>query len=338
MERLAPEGPALPRLNLGVGDVLQLSVFESSTGGLFQPSDTQRPANFVQFPSQVVDQSGYITVPYAGRIRIAGRSVSAVERDIEDKISGRAIEPQVLLSVVEQNAATVSVLGDTLNQADKFRISPKGDRILDIISRAQGTRFPGYELFVTLQRRGERATVHFPRLVRDPGENIFVRPGDTIYVHRIQEKFVAFGALGSTGQTEGLTGQFPFEQERLSLNEALAKAGGLQDSRANPAQVFIYRPESRKVLEKMGIALDAIDPDQKWIPTVYRVNFRDPSGFFAAHVFQIRDRDVIYAANSDATEVVKFLDYTRAVTSTVAGAAGDYALTRDVLIGRHILE
>ncbi len=55
--------------------------------------------------------------------------------------------------------------------------------------------------------------------------------------------------MATAGQTFGLTGQFAFEQEKLSLNEALAKAGGLIDNRANPSQVFLYRLEFRSVLE-----------------------------------------------------------------------------------------
>ena len=142
---------------------------------------------------------------------------------------------------------------------------------------------------------------------------------------------------GAVGQTSGLTGQFAFDQERLTLNEAVAKAGGLSDTRANPAQVFLYRMEYREALERMGADLSKISPDLKFIPTIYRANFRDPSGFFFAQRFPMRHKDVIYAANSDSTEVIKFLFYLRAVTSTVSGVASDAALTRDIITGRHVL-
>jgi polysaccharide export outer membrane protein len=174
-------------------------------------------------------------------------------------------------------------------------------------------------------------------LVNNPRENIFVAPGDTIYVYREQQKFVAVGALSSVGQTSGLTGQFAFEQERLSLNEAVAKAGGLLDSRANPAQVFLYRAEFREALQRMGVDLSKFAPSQKFIPTVYRANFRDPSSFFFVQAFPMRHKDIIYVANADANEVVKFLSYLRAVTSTVSGVATDAVTTHDAILGRHIL-
>jgi polysaccharide export outer membrane protein len=206
-----------------------------------------------------------------------------------------------------------------------------------MISKAGGLKYPGYELFVTLQRNKKRTTVYFPTLVNNPAENIFVAPGDMIYVFREQQKFVALGALGTVGQTSGLTAQFAFEQEKLSLNEAVAKAGGLLDSRANPGQVFLYRMEYRHALEKMGVDLGRFPPSQSMIPTVYRANFRDPSSFFFAQGFMMRHKDVIYVSNADSVEVVKFLDYLRAITSTVSGVAGDAVLTKDAVRGRHLL-
>jgi polysaccharide export outer membrane protein len=330
-------GPA-PVIRIGVGDVVQISVFESSAGGLFIPAEAGvRPGNFVTLPSQTVDRSGTISVPFAGQIQAAGRSIPDIQREIETKLENRAIEPQVLITLVEQNATEVAVVGDVVNGANKFRIRPGGERVLDVISKAGGTKFPGYELFVTLQRGKKRATVYFPSLVNNPSENIFVAPGDMVYLYREQQKFVAVGALGSSNQTSGVTGQYAFEQEKLSLNEAVAKAGGLLDSRANPGQVFLYRMEYREALSAMHVDLSKFPRDMKFVPTVYRANFRDPSSFFFAQKFPMRHKDVIYVSNADAVEVVKFLDYLRSITSTVSGVAGDAVLTKDAIKGRHIL-
>jgi polysaccharide export outer membrane protein len=174
-------------------------------------------------------------------------------------------------------------------------------------------------------------------LVSKPEENIFVAPGDVIYVYREQQKFVAVGAIGASGQTSGVTSQFAFEQERLSLNEAVAKAGGLLDARANPRQVFLYRMEHRAALQKMGVELSKFPAEQKFVPTVYRANYRDPSSFFFTQQFPMRHKDVIYVANADAIEVVKFLGYVRTITSTVSGVASDAVTVQDAIRGRHIL-
>jgi polysaccharide export outer membrane protein len=309
--------------------VVQVSIFESTSGGLFIPAETAglRPGNFVTLPSQTVDRTGAISVPFAGQVPAAGRSLPDIQREIEGRLKNRAIEPQVIVSLVEQNATEVAVVGDVV--ANKFKIRPNGDRVLDIISKAGALKYPGYEVFVTLQRGKRKATVYFPTLVRNPQENIFVSPGDTLYLYREQQKFVAVGALGSAGQTSGLTGQFAFEQEWLSLNEAVAKAGGLLDQRANPGQVFLYRSEYRETLERVGVDLKKFPRDQKLIPTIYRANFRDPSSFFVAQSFPMRHKDVIYVSNADSVEVVKFLDYLRAITSTVSGVAQDVVVIRN---------
>jgi polysaccharide export outer membrane protein len=331
------KGPA-PVIRVGVGDVLQVTIFESSAGGLFIPAEAgTRPGNFVTFPSQTVDRSGTIVIPYGGEIRAAGRQIPEIQREIESKLANRAIEPQALVTIVEQNATEVAVVGDVVNAANKFRIRQGGERLLDILSRAGGMKFPGYELFVTLQRDNRRATVYFPTLVNTASENIYVAPGDVVYVYREQQKYVAIGALGSSSQTSGVTGQYAFEQERLSLNEAVAKAGGLLDGRANPGQVFLYRIEHRDILQRMGVKLERFPPSQRFIPTVYRANFRDPSSFFFAQSFPMRHKDVIYASNADSVEVSKFLNYVRTITSTVAGVSGDAVLTGDAVKGRHVL-
>jgi polysaccharide export outer membrane protein len=316
-----------PAIVVGVGDVLEITVFESSSGGLFIPPEAGvRPGNFVTLPPQTVGKSGTITVPYGGEIRVSGKTTEQIKEEIEEKLSSRAVEPQVVVSLGEQTAMSVSVLGDAAST--KFQIRPN-ERILDVIARAGGMRSPGYESFVTLQRKGKNATVYFPALVRDPRENIFVMGGDTIYIYREQQNFVAVGALGVGSQTEGLTGLFPFEQERLSLNEALAKAGGLLDSRANASNVFLYRMEFREALDHIGIDTSKFPPGVKFIPTIYRANYRDPTVFFLTQQFQMRHRDAIYVANADSVELEKFLFHTRAITSTVAGVAEDALITRD---------
>jgi polysaccharide export outer membrane protein len=327
-------GPA-PVIRIGAGDVVQVSIFEATSGGLFIPSEASvRPGNFVTLPAQEVDRSGTITVPYAGLVPAAGRTALEVQKDIQERLVKRAIEPQVIVTLLERNASEVTVVGDVVAVANRFKIRPGGERILDMIAKAASLKYPGYELFVTLQRGSRRTTVYFPTLVNSPQENIFVAPGDTIYVFREPQKFVAIGALGMSGQTSGITGQFAFEQERLSLNEAVAKAGGLLDFRANPGHVFLYRIERRNLLERMQVDLSAFPPEQTHIPVIYRANFRDPSSFFFAQSFPMRHRDVIYVSNADAVEVAKFLDYLLRFTGGVAGIADDYWITRGTVLLR----
>jgi polysaccharide export outer membrane protein len=316
----AGRGPA-PQLLVGIGDTLQVTLFEAQAGGLFIPTDAgSRPGNFVTLPNQVVDEKGYISVPYAGQIRVLNRGTAEIQDEIVDKLKTRAIEPQAVVALVSQTSQQVTVVGD-VNTPGKITINPAGDRVLDAISRAGGIRNPGYEEYVTLARKGKKEATYFLNLVNNPKENVYVEPNDMIYLQDYQRSFMAFGATGASGQ-------FKFLQETLSLNEAVGKSGGLLDARAEPGQVFVYRIEQRPTLEKMGADMTNFDPQRRFIPTIYRVNFRDPSGFFAASKFPMRDSDVIYVDNADQVEVTKFLSLLTTVTGGVSNAASDAATTR----------
>jgi polysaccharide biosynthesis/export protein len=320
----AGHGP-VPEIKVGIGDTVQVTLFEAQAGGLFIPTDAgSRPGNFVALPNQTVDSKGYITVPYAGQIAVLNRGTPAIQRDIVDRLRNRAIEPQAVVSIVSQTSTQVTVIGD-INNPGKISINPAGDRVLDAISRAGGIRNPGYEEFVTLQRRGLKGTVYFLNLVKNPHENVFVEPGDTLYVYDYQRAFMAFGATGASGQ-------FKFLQENVTLSDAVGKAGGLLDSRAEPGQVFVYRVEKRSTLEQMGVDVSNFDADREDIPTIFRVNFRDPSGFFAARKFPMRDGDVIYVDNADQVEITKFLNMLTTVTGSASAVANDAASTKGSIL------
>ena len=191
-----------PELRLGTGDVVAVTIFESSNKGLFGASDTSnRPGNYVTLPPQAVDYSGNIAIPFAGQVRAAGRSITQVQKDIEERLAKRAIEPQVVISLQEQNATDVAVFGDAANGSFKQKIKPGGERILDVIAKA-GVKEAAYEVFVTLKRGNTRATVFLPSLLERPEENIFVRPGDIIYLYREPQTFIALGALGNVIETQ----------------------------------------------------------------------------------------------------------------------------------------
>ena len=296
------------QIKFGIGDVVSVTIFEAAAGGLFIPSEAGvRPGNFVQLPNQSVDNAGNISVPYAGAVRALNRTPPEVQHSIVDALKNRAIEPQVVVAIVTQNTSLISVLGE-VNTPARFPVTAAGEKILDEITRAGGPKGQGFDTWVMLERHGKRATIPFGALVYEPTNNIFTRPNDTIYVYREPQTFVAFGASGAQGQ-------FNFDAWRISLAEAQAKAGGLNDTLADPASVFIYRGETREVAERLGIDISKFEGPV--IPVVYNVNYRDPAGYFLATKFQMRNKDVVFASNASAVEQAKVMNYIRVVTATV---------------------
>jgi polysaccharide export outer membrane protein len=312
-------------LRFGIGDVLGVTIFEASAGGLFIPLEAGvRPGNFVALPNQEVDVQGNISVPYAGAIRAQGRTAFELQQAIVDALKDQALKPQAVVTLVTQRASSFTVLGD-VRLGGRFPVLPSGERVLEAIARAGGPSFPGNESWVVFERDRRRVLIPFGALVELPANNIFVRPSDIIYVYREPQTFLAFGASGRQGQ-------FPFEAWRISLSEAVAKANGLTDFLADPGSVFLYRGEPRGVAKELGVDVSRFNGPI--VPVIYNLNLRDPAGYFLASKFEIRNKDVIYVSNASTVESSKFLAYIRLIVGTVndpiTTAVNIYALKASV--------
>jgi polysaccharide biosynthesis/export protein len=304
-----------PEIRFGIGDVLGVTIFEAAAGGLFIPAEAGvRPGNFVTLPNQPVDTKGMISVPYAGLVPSAGKTPSEVEQIIVDRIKNRAIEPQVVVALATQNTSLISVVGEVNASVVTGRLpaEPAGERVLDYITRAGGLRDQGQDTWVVLERHGQRAAVPFGALIYEPGNNIWAWPGDTIYLYKEPQTYLAFGASGQQGQFQFSTGPAA-SAWRMTLAEGVAAAGGLIDVQADPGSVFLYRREPRELAIKLGV--DCSKMDGPTVPVVYSVSFADPAGYFLATRVQMRNKDVIFAANAEAVEITKFTSFLNALIS-----------------------
>src|SRR5262245_36898366 len=335
-------GPGVIRF--GIGDIVTVTLFESAAGGLFIPLEAAaRPGNFITLPPQAVDNQGNISVPYAGAIRAQGRTAAEVQAAIIAALKDRALEPQAVVALTEQRTSFINVLGEPVGSI-RFPASAAGERILDAITRA-GLKSPGHDLWVMLERQGRREIVPFGALIYEPQNNVYVRPGDTIFIYNEPQTFLAFGATGgATGGAVGGVGttavvagarQFSFGAWRISLAEGVAKAGGVADAQADPASIFLYRGETREVAQLLGI--DCRPYPGPIIPVIYNLNLRDPAGFFLASKFQMRNKDVLYVANAIAVDSTKLMIYLRTIIGTaqdpVLAATNVYALRNIIASG-----
>lgn len=298
------------KIKFGVGDVVSVTIFEAAAGGLFIPTEAGvRPGNFVTIPDQTVDNDGNISVPYAGLVRAAGRYNGEIQQDIVNRIKNRAIEPQVVVSLSQQRTSLISVFGE-VNTPNRFPAAAYGaqDRVTDAITRAGGIKGQGFETWVMLQRGNKRATVPFANLVYEASNNIYVQPGDRIYVYREQQKFLAFGATGTQGE-------FNFDAWRINLAEAVGKAGGLVDNQADPGSIFLYRLEPRELAEQLGVDVSKFRGEL--IPVIFSTSFRAPGGYFLATNVQMRNQDVVFVANAESVDVTKFTASIDSIMNTV---------------------
>ena len=166
-----------------------------------------------------------------------------------------------------------------------------------MIAEAGGAHYPAFETTVHLTRNHREAAASLQRVVDRPEENIFIYPGDNIYVSRDPKTFTVLGASTKVGR-------YNFGSETLNLAEAVAEGGGFVDAASDPAGVFVFRYEPLKFVN--SLRREAAPTDADPTPVIYRLNLREGGGYFRARRFAMRDKDIILIANSDGAQLLKF--------------------------------
>ena len=301
---LPQKGPSSENVRLGVGDLLGVTIFEAASGGLFIPSEAgSRAGNFVQVPQQQVDSSGFIDVPYAGSIKVAGITARAASAEIARRLASRAIEPQVVVSINERRGNDISVFGE-VNQPARFSLDPGGIRLVGAIARSGGSRYPAYETIVTIQRNNASYHATLSSIINNPAQNVQLLSGDVVYLSREPRYITVFGA---TPDPSGLnTRKITFDNDNMTMAEGLAKSSGLQTTRADPRSVFVFRTESKRVLQELG--LDPGTYATELVPTIYSVDLTTADGIFLMNHFDLRDKDVVVASESPTVDYLKFVN------------------------------
>ncbi|MGX1497329.1 polysaccharide export outer membrane protein [Labrenzia sp. MBR-25] len=279
---------------LGVGDTLNVTIWEASPDGLFSSGG----GGSSNIPS-VVDESGYIFVPYAGRIRAAGLSIEGLRQSVQQKLVGKAVEPQVLISLRDKLSSTAVVVGDVAKPG-VYPLPLRNTRLLDLVAQAGGARDATYETVVTLKRGNRSGTTRLEDLIDYPENNVLIAPNDNILLSHRPRTFSAFGALKANQLV-------PFKTKTVTMAEALATVGGLRDDRADANGVFLFRFEDAALVRKLKPLLaDKLTGTQS-VPVVYKLSLRDPKGFFLSQKFEMRDKDILFVSNHPTAELGKFL-------------------------------
>jgi polysaccharide export outer membrane protein len=118
-----------------------------------------------------------------------------------------------------------------------------------------------------------------------------------------------------------------FDAIGISLEEAVAKAGGLLDFQADPQGVFLLRVEPAAIARQLNPDYP-IAPGQPFVNVVYRINLKDAGTYFLARRFAVRNKDVIYVASSPSSELQKALALFSTVTSPAYTAAAGATLLK----------
>ncbi|WP_299784309.1 polysaccharide biosynthesis/export family protein [uncultured Marivita sp.] len=285
------------------GDTLGLTIWENVDDGLL----AGEASNATALESVQVDGSGFIFVPYAGRIKAAGNTPEAIRRIITQQLEDQTPDPQVEVRRTAGDGATVSILGSAGVQGI-FPITRPARTLGTMLASAGGVGTSPEIAQITLTRGNHSETIWFQDLYDHPKLDIALRDGDRILVEADQRSFTALGAAGS--QT-----RLTFDTRTLSLVEALAQLGGLSASTADPTGVFVFRNEPAEIANAVLGRSDLVGAQRM----IYVTDLTEPNGLFMARDFLIRDGDLIYVTEAP---IVQWNRTIASITGTLGGAQG----------------
>lgn len=281
------------------GDVLGITVYENVDDPLLGVEGA--PATALE--EVQVDGSGFIFIPYAGRIKAAGNSPDAIRRIITNKLGEQTPDPQVEVRRAAGDGSTVSLVG-SVGSPGIFPIERPTRTLATMLANAGGVSIEPEIAQVTIIRGDKRGKIWFKDLYDNPQLDIALRAGDKVLVEEDSRSFTALGATGGQAQV-------PFESQTLSALEGIAQVGGLNAATADPTGVFIFRNEPAEIAGQV-LGRNDLDGVQRMI---YVLDLTKPNGMFMARDFVIRDRDTLYVTEAPFTQWNR-------VISAITGTAG----------------
>jgi polysaccharide export outer membrane protein len=289
---------------VGPGDILEVSIWEAAPATLFGipplsgSSALIATSHATTLPEQPVDDEGFILVPFAGRIPAAGKSLTSIEGEIVSRLKDKANQPEVLVRMTHNLSSNATVVGE-VNVSTRVGLVPGNERLLDALAAAAGVRQPVNKMTIQVTRADNVYSLPLETIIRDPRQNVPLQPGDVVTA--LFQPY-SFTALGATGKNEEVN----FETQGITLAQALARSGGLIDSRSNATGVFIFRFEPKAALN--WPRQPVMSTAEGMVPVVFRIDLTDPRSFFLIQSFPMENRDVLYVSNAPITEIQKSLN------------------------------
>lgn len=322
---LASSAPTAPANTIHVGDMISVTLWEFGSGllGPVSLASQSQPglvgAQSATVPTQTVDQSGEIIIPFAGQIHVAGRTTRQVQLAIIAALRGKSNETQALVQIVQTTDNAATVTGD-VNHPGRFPLMTNGTRLLDAISAAGGCTGKARDMLVQLSRGGVVRNLRLADVHADPAQNIYLKADDVVTLDQEPQTLVVLGATNKNIEV-------PFGKSRVTLAEAIGNGGGLSDQLADPYGVFVLRYE--KLAVARGLRAEPL-PDYlqvgDMVPVVYQINFKTADGMLMAQGFVMRDRDLVYVADSPSVQVGKLARLFDVVTSLFkSGSSHSYS-------------
>jgi len=234
-----PAAAAAAEYRLGAGDVVRVVVYQN-------PDLTLETR---------VSETGVISYPLLGSVRIGGLGVSAAEKLIADGLkNGNFVKsPQVTLILLQVKGNQASVLGQ-VNRPGRYPIETTDMRLTDLLANAGGVAATGGDVLVLTGTRAGKPfrteidlpSVFGPSIDQGRAKDVLIQNGDVLWVDRAPLVYI-YGEVQRPG---------PLRLERgMTLMQALAAGGGL-NQRGTERGIRVHRKTPDGKVEVKQPAMD----------------------------------------------------------------------------------
>ncbi len=231
-----PAAVTSPEYRLGSGDVVRITVFQN-------PDLTLETR---------VSETGTLSYPLLGTVRLGGLSVSVAEQLIAKGLrDGNFVKsPQVTVALLAVKGNQASVLGQ-VNRPGRYPIDVTDMRVTDLLANAGGVAVAGADAMVlTGVRDGKpyRVEIDLPGIFgpNGRGQDVTIQNGDVLWIDRAPMVYI-YGEVQRPG---------PMRLERgMTLMQALASGGGLTQ-RGTEKGVRVSRKDADGKVQVIQPAMD----------------------------------------------------------------------------------
>jgi polysaccharide export outer membrane protein len=191
--------------SIGIADVINVTVFG-------EPEASRLGAT--------VDNDGTIDMPLIGRVKVAGRTSRAVEKEIKDRLAGKyLVNPSVSIEIVKYRSKIITVQG-YVKAPGEYPL--EGNVSITSALAKAGSMSLDAGSYVIISRRDANGATEQIKISRKDiesgqAQNVLLKDGDTILVPKA-ENFLVNGQVHSPGQ-------YTWE-EGLTVERAVTLAGG----------------------------------------------------------------------------------------------------------------
>ena len=267
---------------VGPGDILSIIVYDHPE--LTIPAGEQRSAADT---GNLVNPDGTIFYPYTGRIKVDGQTVDEIRENITALLSEYIRDPQIEVRVAQFNSKFVFVTG-AVNKPGRVALRNTPLTLIDAVQLASGFTPNANHHELKITRRNQTATVSSYQLLKagDLSQNIVLRPGDLIHVpDDSTQRVYVMGEVNRPGQVG-------MGSTRLTLTDVITQVGGIKESSADAAGVFVIRPSAR--------------PDR--LADVYQFDLRNSIAYVFSNQFRVTPNDIVYVSTTDLGRLNRVID------------------------------